>query len=841
MYISGNTTFPIVGIGASAGGLEALEQFLSSVPDTSGMAYAVVQHLDPTHKGLLPELLQRNTHMKVMQVKQHTKVQPDCVYVIPPNKDMSISNGEFNLMAPAAPRGLRLPIDLFFRSLALNSGQLSIGVILSGMGSDGVLGLQAIKEAAGIVLVQDPATAKCEGMPRSAIDTGLVDIVAPAEELPAKIMAFLERTNQDSSQALLNNKDKNSLGDIIVLLRAHTGHDFSLYKKNSICRRLERRMGIHQITSIKGYIQYMKDNPQELELLFKELLIGVTSFFRDVTSWDYLKNYALPALFERRHNSRELRAWIPGCSTGEEAYSLAMVFQEAAQKLVPQWHYRLQIFATDLAQESIEKARQGIYSENIVADVSPERLERFFVLENGKYRITKEIREMVIFAQQDMVMDPPFTKLDILICRNLLIYLEGDLQKKLMPLFHYSLKTGGLLFLGSAETVGNFTNLFGAEDDKFRIYRRLEPFFKTSPVEFPPSFVPVIAEASQDHEHPSETLNVQSLTDQIILQQYSPPAVLTNASGDVVYISGRTGKYLEPAAGKANLNIFAMARDGLRSELSAAFNKAVRETATIEVKGLMVAANHGDQRVDIIVQALGKTIAAQGMVLIVFRDVYLQPAVAESQPTSDAESQRISGYERELQRLHAELGVVREEMQTSQEKLRSTNEELQSTNEELTTSKEETQSMNEELQTLNAELQAKLDELSLTASDMKNLLDSTDIATVFLDRDLKVRRFTSCAAKIIKFIPGDVGRPLTDLTSILDYPELAENAREVLRTLVFSEKQIHSQDGRWFSVRIMPYRTIEEKIDGVVITLADITSHHKEIADLQTKFQEDTS
>ncbi len=841
MHVFGNTTFPIVGIGASAGGLEALEQFFRSVPDASGLAYAVVQHLDPTHKGILPELLQHATSMKVMQVKQNTKVQPDCVYVIPPNKDMSISNGEFKLAKPASPRGLGLPIDLFFRSLAINCGQQSVGVILSGMGSDGVLGLQAIKEVAGIVLVQDPTTAKSDGMPRSAIDTGLVDIVALAEELPAKIVAFLQRANKDIAQMLLNNKDKNSLGDIIVLLRAYTGHDFSLYKKNSICRRLERRMGIHQITSIPSYIQYLKENPQELELLFKELLIGVTNFFRDVTSWDYLRYYALPALFERQHDSLELRAWIPGCSSGEEAYSLAITFYEAVETLVPAQHYRLQIFATDLAQESIEKARQGIYSENIVADVSPERLERFFVLENGKYRITKEIREMVIFAQQDMVMDPPFTKLDILVCRNLLIYLEGELQKKLMQLFHYSLKPGGLLFLGSAETVGNFTNLFGAEDDKIRIYRRLESLLQASPVEFPPSFVPVIAEKSKEHGRPSAPVSVQSLTDQIILQQYAPPAVLTNANGDVVYISGRTGKYLEPAAGKANLNIFAMARDGLRCELSAAFNKAVRETETIELKGLMVAANHGNQMVDIIVQALDKSIAEQGMVLIVFKDVCLQPVVAESPPTSDAESIRIREYERELQRLHVELGVLREEMQTSQEELRSTNEELQSTNEELTTSKEETLSMNEELQTLNAELQAKLDELSLTASDMKNLLDSTDIATIFLDVDLKVRRFTSRAVKIIKFIPGDIGRPITDLTSILDYPELAENAKEVLRTLVFSEKNIPSQDGRWFSVRIMPYRTIEEKIDGVVITLTDITSHHKEIADLQTKFQEDTS
>ena len=839
MNVTGNTPFPIVGIGASAGGLEALEQFFRSVPDASGLAYAVVQHLDPTHKGILPELLQHATSMKVMQVKQNTKVQPDCVYVIPPNKDMSISNGEFKLAKPASPRGLGLPIDLFFRSLAINCGQQSVGVILSGMGSDGVLGVKAIKEAAGIVLVQDPATAKFDCMPRSAIDTGLVDIVALAEELPTKILAFLQRANQDIVQQPLKEKDKNSLEDIIVMLRAYTGHDFSLYKKNSICRRLERRMGIHHIINIKDYIKYMKDNPQEVELLFKELLIGVTNFFRDSTSWDYLRDYALPALFERVNDCKELRAWIPGCSSGEEAYSLAMIFHEAVKKFAPERYYRLQIFATDLSQESIEKARQGIYPENIVADVSPERLEQFFVFENGKYRVSKKVRETVIFAQQDLVMDPPFTKLDILICRNLLIYLEAGLQKKLMPLFHYSLKQGGLLFLGSAETVGNFTNLFAAEDDKFRIYRSLDSMLRTSPVEFPSSFVAANVEISTDNEGSSVELNVQLLTDQIILQEYAPSAVLTNTKGDVLYISGRTGKYLEPAAGKANLNIFAMAREGLRGELSAAFNKAVRETAKIEVNGLKVSANHGCQVVDVIVQALDKMSVGGGMVLIIFRDVYLQPVIAEDPLTSDIDTLRLREYELESQRLHAELGVLSEEMQTSQEELRSTNEELQSTNEELTTSKEEMQSMNEELQTLNAELQAKLDELSLTASDMRNLLDSTDIATVFLDRDLRVRRFTSHAAKIIKFIPGDIGRPISDLTSILDYPELIEDATEVLRTLVFSEKRIPSEDGRWFGVRIMPYRTIEEKIDGVVITLSDISSHHKEIQELQDKFHKE--
>src|ERR1039458_4911819 len=456
-----NVSFPIVGIGASAGGLEALEQFLGHVPAGSGMAFVIVQHLDPTHKGVMPELLQRVTSMKVIQVKDRTKVRPDCVYVIPPNKDMSILHGVLYLLEPVAPRGLRLPIDFFLRSLAQDQEGRSIGVILSGMGSDGTLGLRAIKEKAGVVLVQDPATAKFDSMPRSAMDAGLADIVAPVDELPGKINAYLQRTPLvHTPEMALADKTQSALDKVIILLRTHTGHDFSLYKRNTFNRRIERRMGIHQINKIADYVRYLQENSQELDLLFKELLIGVTSFFRDPAAWEELRKKILPALIASRPAGHVLRAWGPGCSTGEEAYSLAMVFKEVMEKIKARKKMTLQVFATDLDKDAIDKARQGIYPENICADVSPQQMSRFFKKDERGCRVTTEIREMVIFAPQSLIMDPPFTKLDILSCRNLMIYLAPQMQKKLIPLFHYSLSPGGILFLGSAETVGTFTDLF---------------------------------------------------------------------------------------------------------------------------------------------------------------------------------------------------------------------------------------------------------------------------------------------------------------------------------------------------------------------------------------------
>lgn len=836
-----SAAFPIVGIGASAGGLEALEQFLARVPPGSGMAFVIVQHLDPTRKGIMPELLQRATGMKVIQVKNRTPVREDCVYVIPPNKDMSILHGVLHLLAPASPRGLRLPIDVFLRSLALDQQERSVGVILSGMGSDGTLGLRAIKEKAGVVLVQEPATAKFDSMPRSAIDAGLADIVAPADELPGKILAYLQRKPLIArTELVMEDKTQSALEKVIVLLRDHTGNDFSLYKRNTLYRRIERRMGIHQITKMAGYVRYLQENSQELDLLFKELLIGVTNFFRDSAVWEELRTQVIPALLASRSPGHALRAWVPGCSTGEEAYTLAMVFREAVEALKPKASFVLQIFATDLDRDAIDKARHGVFPPNITADVSPERLKRFFTKEDHGYRVRREIREMVIFAPQNIIMDPPFTKLDLLSCRNLLIYLTAEVQKKLMPLFHYSLTPGGLLLLGSAETVGSSTDLFASVSAKARIFKRTETVQRPVQVEFPASFKVGKPFGPESAQPAKPSVSLQSLADQLILRSYAPPTVLTNDKGDIFYISGRTGKYLEPAAGKANWNLFAMAREGLRYELATAFPKALKQKESVLLHALKVGTDGGTQCVDVSVQRLDEPGPLHGLVIILFTDV----AMAADTHTSKtpAQNARLTASERELQRVRAEARITHEEMQTSQEEIRSaneelqsTNEELQSTNEELTTSKEEMQSLNEELQTVNAELQAKLQELSSSSNDMKNLLDSTDIAMLFLDRHLNVRRFTHQATKIIKLIPSDVGRPITDLVSNLDDPALDADAREVLRSLVPKEKPVSTPDGRWFSVRIMPYRTLDDRIDGVVITFADITVAKTLEAELREK------
>ncbi len=835
---------PIVGIGASAGGLEALVQFLEHVPKDSGMAFVIVQHLDPTQKGMMPELLQRATILKVMQVKDRTKVQPNCVYVIPPNSDMSVLRGVLHLLAPVEMRGLRLPIDFFFRSLAEDQREKSVGIILSGMGSDGTLGLRAIKEKAGIALVQDPATAKFDTMPRHVIDAGLADIVASAEELPDKLIAYRHHLPQLAKSELhLDEKVQSALEKIVILLRAHSGHDFTLYRRSTLYRRVERRMGIHQVGKISGYVRYLQENPQELGILFKELLIGVTNFFRDKIAWEQLAAKALPLLLKDRPAGSTLRAWVAGCSTGEEAYSLAMVFKETLKHLKSADNISLQIYATDLDKDAIDKARIGLFPDNIVADVSPARLTRFFIKEESGYRVNKEIRSMVVFAPQNLIMDPPFTKLDILSCRNLLIYLTPELQKKLFPLFHYSLNPGGVLFLGSAESIGGFTHLFTALALKERIFQRNESSMQGSHLNFPAVYVPAHSErreSSMTTRPPAPSL--QSLADQLLQQRYAPPAVLVNEHGDILYISGRIGKYLEPAAGKANWNVVAMAHDSLRNEISSALQKVIRKKGTVAVRGIKLGPQADTHAVDIMVQAIEEPKELFGMVLIVFSDSVI-PAETPAQRAKgkiSAGSTRQRELQNELKHARDEVQAGREEMQTSQEELKSmneelqsTNEELQSTNEELMTSKEEMQSLNEELQTVNAELQAKLDELSGTNNDMKNLLNSTDIATVFLDNDLHVRRFTSQAKTIIKFIATDVGRPITDLASDLLYPGLVKDAREVLRTLVFSERSIATQNGRWFTVRIMPYRTVDNRIDGVVITFADITAAKKIEAELR--------
>ncbi len=546
---------PIIGIGSSAGGLEALEQFLSNMPAKSGFATVIVQHLDPTHKDMMVELLQRSTIMPVVQITDSMIVEPDHVYVIPPNKDLSILHGILHLFDPITPRGLRLPIDFFFRSLADDRQEKSIGVILSGMGSDGTLGLRAIKEKAGVAFVQSPGSAKFDSMPRSVMNAGLADVVASAEVLPGKIISHFQhipRLLQRDNDA--EKKDQSGLEKIVILLRSQTGHDFSQYKQTTIYRRIERRMGLHQLTKIGDYVRYLQENLHETELLFKELLIGVTNFFRDPDVWEQWKAEVVPARLAAYPNGGVLRAWIPGCSTGEEAYTFAIIFKEAIDEIKPAGNYTLQIFATDLDKDAINRARAGVYPSNIAADVTEERLRRFFIKEDTGFRVSKETRGMVTFAPQDLIMDPPFTRLDFLSCRNLLIYLMPDVQKKLMLLFHYSLKKDGFLLLGNSETIGNINDLFNPLPGKSRIFRRLDTAQRKDLIEFPTTFT----QSSSNKEVPESTQpyparpepTFQSLADQQLLQHYTPAAVFVTEQGDILYISGKTGKYLEPAAGK---------------------------------------------------------------------------------------------------------------------------------------------------------------------------------------------------------------------------------------------------------------------------------------------------
>jgi len=820
--------FPIVGIGASAGGLEALELFLGAVPPTCGLAFVVVQHLDPTYQGNMAQLLQRATAMPVAQITDRLKVAPGHVYVIPPNRDLSILHGVLHLLEPVAPRGLRLPIDFFLRSLAEDQHEHGLGVILSGMGSDGTPGLRAIKEKAGAVFVQDPASAKFDSMPRSAIAAGLADVIAPAEQLPGKILAYLKHLPPLvlPSDLTLADPNQSGLEKVVVLLRTRTGHDFSAYKKSTLYRRIERRMGLHQLDRIADYVHYLRENPQELDLLFKELLIGVTSFFRDPAVWEQLQTTVVPALLAAHPDGATLRLWSAGCSTGEEAYSLAIILREALEQVQSPVRYAFQVFATDLDRDAIDRARAGSYPANISADCSAQRLEQFFVQDEHGYRVNKDIREMLIFATQNLVMDPPFTRLDLVVCRNLLIYLDAGLQKKLIPLFHYSLNPGGVLVLGNSETIGQHQELFTPLSGKTRIYQRRD-VARGNTVELPSVFAPAPAAVRPPTEpSPLSAQSLQSLIEPLLLRHYCPAAILTTEQGDLVYISGKTGRYLEPAAGKVDLNLFAMARDGLKTALGGVFHKAVREQAGITVKAVKVADTDDGLLVDLTVQPLAEPVGLRGMVLIVFTEVHTAPAPSAS-AVGDA---RQSELAQELMRSREELQTTREEMQTSQEELRSaneelqsTNEELQSTNEELTTSKEEMQSMNEELQTVNHELQARVEALSRVSDDLTNLLNSTNIATLFLDNQLSVRRFTTEISSIFKLIPGDLGRPISDLVSSLDYPGLIADSREVLRSLVFHEQQAATHDGRWFGVRIIPYRTQDNRIDGVVVTFVDIS------------------
>jgi two-component system CheB/CheR fusion protein len=758
-------------------------------------------------------------------------VAPDTVYVIPPNRELTVARGALHLGQPVEPRGMRLPINVLFSSLARELGDKAVGVVLSGMGSDGTLGLQAIRNQGGLTLAQQPESAQFDSMPKSAIAAGCVDIVALPAAMPQRILAVVaERGTSTASPVDANEDNGASIGTILALLRERSSHDLSLYKTSTLKRRIARRMGVHGLPTLAEYEDMLRQNPQELDLLFKEMLIGVTSFFRDPAVWAELTKTLLADLRARPPAPARLRAWVVGCSTGEEAYTLAMAFQEALDALPSTVEVSLQIFASDLSADAIAIARRGHYPAQIAADLTPERLARFFGAQGDGFLIDKRLREMVLFAQHDVILDPPFTKLDILSCRNLIIYFTAELQRRLIPLFHYCLRSGGVLVLGGSETVGRWQSLFRLLDSKSRIYRREGAGEQVPPVEFPTQRMASRPKAQETPltQSPVHRASLQSQADQMLLQEFAPPAVLVNAGGDIIYISGRTGRYLEPAAGKANWNVHVMLRPEIRVQVVAAMRQALQERKVVELRGLRLD-EPAPGLLAVTVRPVREPNALEGLVMVVFHEAPSPPKGAARKrrtrgPVDPALADEVARLQAEILALRQEMGASQEELQATNEELQSTNEELQSANEELTTSKEESQSMNEELQTINNELQSKLDELALAQSDMQNLLNSTDIATLFLDNDLHVRRFTEKITRIIHLRETDIGRPLSDLASTLIYPQMSADAKETLRTLAFCEKQIATTDNHWYSVRIMPYRTVANVIQGAVITFVDITA-----------------
>jgi two-component system CheB/CheR fusion protein len=820
-----------VGIGASAGGLSVIGQFLAQVPPDSGLAYVIVQHLDPTHKAMLVELLRRDTAMPVFEAVEAMRLQPDVVYVIPPNRDLTLVNGVLHLAAPIQPRGLRMPIDLLFFSLARDQGERAIGVVLSGMGSDGTLGLQAIKSQGGLTLAQSPESAQFDSMPRNAIATGCIDIVGLPADLPGHILRVTADQHAASRLPASGEEgDAQALSSILQLLGDRSKHDLSDYKPSTLRRRIQRRMSVHGLATQADYEGFARQNPLELDLLFKEMLIGVTSFFRDPGVWQELKDAVLPVLLARSQEGSPLRAWVVGCSTGEEAYSLAMVFAEVMAESPAAAGRVIQIFASDLSADAISAARRGRYPAKIAAEMDAARLARFFSVQDDGYLIDKQIRETVLFTQHDVILDPPFTKLDLLSCRNLMIYFNAPLQRRLMPLFGYSLRPGGALLLGCSETVGSSHSLFTPLSQRSRLYWRNETALTAMSVEFPVSsrrLASRLAKESNVSQPATPSANLQTHAEQALLQEFSPTAVLVNEQGDVVYIHGSVGKYLEPASGKANWNIHVMARPAIQAQIAGGLRQVLQDRGSVELRGLRLA-DDLQTSLNVTIKAMQEPKSLAGLVMIVFREQVGLPRGRRRRGRAGeldaATAEEIQRCKEEIHALRQGMGASAEELRAANEELQSTNEELQSANEELTTSKEESQSMNEELQTLNGELQSKLDDLALAQSDMQNLLNSTDIATLFLDSALNVRRYTDQIKRIIRLREGDIGRPLTDLASSLIYPQLNDDAEETLRTLTFTEKEIPTTDGLWFLVRIKPYRTLSNVIQGVVITLIDITA-----------------
>jgi two-component system CheB/CheR fusion protein len=832
--------FPVVGIGASAGGLEPLEAFFATMPTNKpaaeDMAFVVIQHLSPTHKSIIGEILKKDTDMPIKEIRDGMPVEPNTVYFNPPDNEVGLYQGTFHLLEPGESRHIRMPIDFFFRSLAQDLEEKAICIVLSGTGSDGTLGLEAVKGGGGMTMAQAEKQAKYPFMPRSAIDTGLVDYVLPVEQMPAELIRYVQHPYLEGREKDLppDKHYQTFLQKILMLVRANTKHDFSHYKQTTIRRRIGRRLAVHKIEDISDYFRCLRQNPAEIQALFKDLVICVTSFFRDAEAFKALENKVIPDILAHKGPDQPIRIWVPGCGSGEEALSIAMLLDEGMERIGR--YHPAQIFATDIDAEAINKARQGEYPESIAADVSPGRLKKYFIKKDGAYRIKQEIREMVVYAVQNLISDPPFSKLDLISCRNVLIYLDTELQRQILPLFHFTLNPTGYLFLGSSETIGSAADLFAPVDTKWKVFQRKGPVHHHL-TDYPALELPAAAIRPYPRAgEPPREVNVRTLMQRTVLEEYAPPAVLINQRYDVLFFQGDTSKFLSMPKGEPSYNLLNLAHEDLRPKVLTVLHRAATEKRTVKAKSLPFRQSDGTVgHLNLSVRPLAGA-DADDLFLVVFEEQPSLPPAKKSRgkaPAAPEDESRVAVLEHELQATREylqttveELEASNEELKSTNEELQSTNEELQSTNEELETAKEELQSTNEELVTVNSELNNKIDELTEVNNDINNLLASTEIGTIFLDRELKIKRFTPAANRLFNLIPADVGRSIRDITVKTEYERLWQDAEEVLHSLQVKEMEVKSLSGEIFATRLLPYRTRDNVINGVVLTFLDISSPH---------------
>ena len=819
-----------VAIGASAGGLEALEEFFKHMPATSGMAFVVIQHLSPEYKSMMVELLSRHTKMKVCRVEDGMPLSPNCVHLIPPGFSMSIFHGKL-LLAPqiSHTQGLNLPIDIFFHSLAEDQGERSIGIILSGTGSDGTLGVRAIKGAGGMVMAQDEESAKFDGMPRSAIATGLVDFICPPSKMPDELMRYINHPfiNQPETVEEKLLSDEDTFGKILSIIRTRTGVDFSFYKPNTIIRRLERRISINRIDSIEEYVSCLHHYPNETSILFRDLLINVTRFFRDGEAWNYIIETVIPSLLAKTPQSMPLRIWSVGCSTGEEPYTLAMLFQEHLMRT--NTHREIKIFATDIDADALEVAGTGLYPENIAQDVSPERLKTFFIHTDSGYRINESIRSMVVFAAHNIIKDPPFSRIDLIVCRNLLIYLKPAMQQKIINSFRFSLPAGGTLFLGSSETAGDNNTALVPVNQKWKIYQHRTETSSRRPstIDFETTHSGTIAQVTRSGLTRREP-SLDELITTSLLDSFIPPGVVISESGDIQRVCGDIREFVHLPPGKPTSSLLRMVNPELGIAITTGIHRAIKDNEVVRFRNFKFTTGNDTERIiDLSVRKLGAGIFPQQFLLITFEQIAQSGKDTRAVEASMPHNERILELEQELQYNRENLQATIEELETSNEELQATNEELIASNEELQSTNEELQSVNEELYTVNSEYQQKIEELTQLNNDMDNLLKSTEIGTIFLDQMQHVRKFTPAATRYINLTQADIDRPISHFTSTIQNCQFVELAGEVLRDLVPRQAEGVLANGGIVLIRMTPYRTRQNAIDGVVITFIDISERKR--------------